>query len=84
MPKLWLAISAKKPSDPRSLLELHHIEHHVDGENTVENLITLCIACRDGGSALSRLPSYFWPYAGAAGTTAVNIRLAESRRGCRL
>lgn len=29
--------------DPRRMLELHHIKHHVDkGENTAENLITLC------------------------------------------
>jgi hypothetical protein len=31
------------PGDPRNILELHHIDHHVNrGENTVENLITLC------------------------------------------
>ncbi|MEQ9105714.1 MAG: HNH endonuclease signature motif containing protein [Rhodothermales bacterium] len=31
------------PGDPRTLLELHHIEHHVDGgENVADNLITLC------------------------------------------
>lgn len=31
------------PSDPRRLLELHHKKlHSVGGENTVENLITLC------------------------------------------
>lgn len=29
--------------DPRKILELHHIQHHANrGENTVENLITLC------------------------------------------
>jgi 5-methylcytosine-specific restriction endonuclease McrA len=29
--------------DPRKFLELHHKKHHVDkGENTVENLETLC------------------------------------------
>jgi hypothetical protein len=29
--------------DPRKMLELHHVQHHKDkGENTVENLITLC------------------------------------------
>jgi hypothetical protein len=29
--------------DPRRMLELHHVMHHVDkGENTAENLITLC------------------------------------------
>lgn len=33
----------KNPSDPRSFLELHHIEHHAKGgENSAENLITLC------------------------------------------
>lgn len=33
----------KKPGDPRNFLELHHLEHHVKGgENTVENLVTLC------------------------------------------
>ncbi len=31
------------PDDPRKILELHHVRHHKDkGENTVENLITLC------------------------------------------
>ena len=31
------------PGDPRKMLELHHVRHHKDrGENTVENLITLC------------------------------------------
>jgi hypothetical protein len=35
------------PSDPRHL-ELHHIQHHAkDGENTKENLTTLCIVCHD-------------------------------------
>lgn len=35
--------SARKPGDPRNLLELHHIEHHaVGGSNELENLITLC------------------------------------------
>jgi 5-methylcytosine-specific restriction endonuclease McrA len=29
--------------DPRRMLELHHVRHHIDkGENTAENLITLC------------------------------------------
>ncbi len=31
------------PGDPRHMLELHHKQHHKDkGENTVENLVTLC------------------------------------------
>ena len=31
------------PDDPRKMLELHHQKHHKDkGENTVENLVTLC------------------------------------------
>lgn len=35
------------PSDPRHL-EAHHKEHHVvGGENTVENLTTLCNICHD-------------------------------------
>jgi hypothetical protein len=35
------------PSDPRHL-ELHHIKHHVKGgENTEENLVTLCTVCHD-------------------------------------
>ena len=34
--------------DPRKMLELHHIQHHKDkGENTVENLVTLCNVCHD-------------------------------------
>ena len=36
------------PADPRNYLELHHINHHVKGgENTVNNLITLCNVCHD-------------------------------------
>jgi SH3-like domain-containing protein len=35
------------PSDPRHL-ELHHKEHHArGGDNTEENLITLCTVCHD-------------------------------------
>jgi len=35
------------PSDPRHL-ELHHVEHHaMGGENTEENLITICTVCHD-------------------------------------
>lgn len=31
------------PEDPRKMLELHHIQHHKNkGDNTVENLVTLC------------------------------------------
>jgi hypothetical protein len=31
------------PDDPRKMLELHHKQHHKDkGENTVDNLVTLC------------------------------------------
>jgi hypothetical protein len=35
--------SMLSPDDPRKALELHHLQHHKDGgENTVDNLITLC------------------------------------------
>lgn len=38
----------KIPNDPRNFLELHHIEHHVNGgDNSVQNLITLCNVCHD-------------------------------------
>ncbi|EAA7554391.1 HNH endonuclease [Salmonella enterica] len=38
----------KTANDPRTFLELHHIEHHADGgENTPDNLITLCNVCHD-------------------------------------
>jgi hypothetical protein len=38
----------KIANDPRTFLELHHIEHHADGgENTLGNLITLCNVCHD-------------------------------------
>ena len=34
--------------DPRKMLELHHVKHHKNkGENTVENLVTLCNVCHD-------------------------------------
>ncbi|WP_227624943.1 HNH endonuclease [Fimbriimonas ginsengisoli] len=36
------------PSDPRHL-ELHHLHEHVrGGQNTAENLLTLCTVCHDG------------------------------------
>lgn len=36
------------PSDPRKYLELHHVDYHSKGgENTEENLITLCNVCHD-------------------------------------
>lgn len=35
--------SMRSRDDPRRMLELHHVRHHKDkGENSVENLITLC------------------------------------------
>lgn len=35
--------SMLSPDDPRKMLELHHVLHHKDkGENTADNLITLC------------------------------------------
>jgi len=35
--------SQRVPGDPRTFLELHHIEHHVaGGTNEAENLVTLC------------------------------------------
>lgn len=38
----------KTANAPRTFLGLHHIEHHADGgENTLDNLITLCNACHD-------------------------------------
>ncbi|MEQ1977237.1 HNH endonuclease [Xenorhabdus sp. SGI240] len=38
----------KTANDPRTFLELHHIEYHADGgENTLANLITLCNVCHD-------------------------------------
>ncbi|WP_139153108.1 HNH endonuclease, partial [Enterobacter kobei] len=47
--------TSKTPSYTKSVswqhhpfLELHHIEHHADGgENTLDNLITLCNVCHD-------------------------------------
>jgi hypothetical protein len=38
----WSSTEQKK-EDPRTLIELHHIEHHSEGgSNNIENLITLC------------------------------------------
>lgn len=37
-----------RPHDRRHLLELHHIKHHSKGgENSAQNLITLCNVCHD-------------------------------------
>jgi hypothetical protein len=48
------------PDDPRTILELHHLHAHVEGgENTVENLITLCNVCHDAfhaGTLVLNLP----------------------------
>ncbi|QYK05554.1 HNH endonuclease [Shewanella zhangzhouensis] len=42
-------LSKAHPADKRSMLELHHLEHHAKGgENTEDNLITLCNVCHDG------------------------------------
>jgi 5-methylcytosine-specific restriction endonuclease McrA len=36
------------PDDPRTILELHHVHAHVEGgQNTVENLLTICNVCHD-------------------------------------
>lgn len=44
------------PDDPRKMLELHHVKQHKDkGENTVENLITLCNVCHDDVHRESRI-----------------------------
>lgn len=44
----WDHDSPRITADPRHMLELHHIKHHKDGgENTVDNLITLCNVCHD-------------------------------------
>lgn len=44
----WSPENANEADRYRTLLELHHIEHHAKGgENTVENLITLCNICHD-------------------------------------
>jgi hypothetical protein len=40
--------SKRTSSDPRTLLELHHLKHHVNkGTNTADNLVTLCNVCHD-------------------------------------
>jgi len=44
----WNHENSRSGDKHRTLLELHHINHHADGgENTVENLITLCNICHD-------------------------------------
>lgn len=43
----WSRAKANR-DDPRKMLELHHKQQHKDGgENTVDNLITLCNVCHD-------------------------------------
>lgn len=38
----------RKPEDPRQFLELHHLIAHAEGgENSAENLTTLCNVCHD-------------------------------------
>ncbi len=44
----WSRNSADASDKYRTQIELHHVQHHVDGgENTVENLISLCNVCHD-------------------------------------
>lgn len=44
----WSPEKANLADRYRTFLELHHIEHHAEGgENTVDNLITLCNICHD-------------------------------------
>ena len=44
----WDHSLPKIAADPRHMLELHHVKHHKDGgENTADNLITLCNVCHD-------------------------------------
>jgi hypothetical protein len=39
----WGRDAPRTPDDPRNMLELHHVKQHKDrGENSSENLITLC------------------------------------------
>jgi HNH endonuclease len=43
------------PDDPRKMLELHHVKHHVNkGDNSVDNLITLCNVHHDDEHRQSR------------------------------
>lgn len=47
--------SMMSPDDPRKFLELHHKTHHVErGENSVENLVTLCNVHHDEVHRLAR------------------------------
>lgn len=51
----WSREKARR-GDPRHLLELHHIKHHVSGgANTAANLITLCNVCHDKRHKAERL-----------------------------
>lgn len=44
----WSIANRNHADRIRNLLELHHINHHVDGgKNTADNLITLCNVCHD-------------------------------------
>lgn len=44
----WSPDTARRGDKYRTLLELHHIEHHASGgDNTEANLITLCNICHD-------------------------------------
>lgn len=44
----WSESSTEEWDPPRFFLELHHIEVHAKGgENTTENLVTLCNVCHD-------------------------------------
>lgn len=51
----WPKVNAPDLDLNRNRLELHHIKHHVDkGENTLENLVTLCNAHHDLVHSLDR------------------------------
>lgn len=60
----WSRATSDASDRYRTQIELHHIQHHVDGgENTADNLVSLCNVCHDdvhrGGISNEQLISFF-------------------------
>lgn len=55
----WKRPAIPIPEDPRQRLELHHIRHHVKkGDNSENNLVTLCNICHDTVHKLDKTNSW--------------------------
>lgn len=56
-------LTKRVSGDPKQFIELHHIEHHMQGgTNNKENLTTLCNVCHDVAHKKNVTGSEFWAW----------------------